>query len=104
MVKSVFAALMVAALMVGAVGGNVNSTFAAKPGDQYSQAAKSSKASFAAWKKWVGVLVGSLKKVYNVRGVNFNGKSQTCTFIMSRGKQNYVCEVRDFKYTIRAVQ
>ncbi len=68
------------------------------------KAAPGQAAASSQWKNWVNQLVSWLKRTFNVRGVNFSGNGQFCTIKMSQGRQNYVCEVNNFNYTIRAVR
>ena len=108
MVKSmskVAKACVVGALLAGTVGAVLNApTSAEAAGQQRLTSASPGRAVSAQWRNWVNALVGWLRSAFSIGAVNFSGNGQFCTITMSRGRQNYVCEVNNFNYTIRATR
>ena len=89
----------------GTAGGVMNAPSTAEAaGQQRSTAATPDQAVSAQWRNWVNSLIRWLRRSFAIRGVNFSGNGQFCTITMSQGRQNYVCEVNNFTYTIRATR
>ena len=98
-------ACVVGTLLAGTVGAVMNSpTSAEAAGQQRLTAATPERAVSAQWRIWVSSLVGWLRNFFSIGGVQFSGRQQACTITMSRGRQNYVCEVNNFNYRIRATR